>query len=1725
MKTLRKSMLLILVAVFSLAIGLFAAACGGSKVTLSFDWGENRVDKFEVAPGEEMQLPANGDRDGYFFMGWYDNSSYTGTKYEDKLTAPEKDTTYYARWAKGYTITLDIETGGTIDGGLSVLVPEGGNILEYLNGHTASMSGLAFGAWFNGDTEITSESSMPAADLTLTAKFKADYTVKVFTQEQPYGTTYAENSELSYTGQEYVGKQLSLASRTIPNYVINHNYVGADGSKTIEELAISKNSAENLFVLYCDRESYTIIYDANAPQGKTVIGKMADQRFVYEEKASALENGFSVEGCLFAGWSTDRSGSIKYQPGEELEGASYTLYAIWDIGYADMFGGSDYLYFPRLTPDTVVLMRGDYRMEGTFDSATSIATFGDLKAKVLGDKFAFYSEARAASYKLYSGYTDGKIETTQLTLDGYFGATLSDGSTGTISYDAANGCYTLDIGGRTSDILFSEVNGENVFMYIGSEAGTYTAYELRGKSTELLFNAQLQFTLDGVGGIVRYNLATGMRSSGTYEQPDMLQEPVPFKATLTDGEKVEFLLYNGIALVKNQTYSDVYTLKDGKDVIYLDGYNGMVGSYYTPDGKDAIECNYYIENSILGDIAHILPMDGSDELAFLLKNEGDKKTYEATSVFTSYRMIAGTVVGNDYTNQFLPLVMIIKEEAYNGEGAPSGAKVASLYYDDSISDVEEVTTEELYDGYVIDNIGSMTEPFSTFKAVGESKTNIEELQIEMPYTEFYFHTSDQFGIGNVFYTYGEAEVTDEDGTTTKQKDYMVYEDLNGQGQLIVGSLNAAEGYGVEGFGSFYKTSSGYIEGGVSAYYSQSLDTQEFGVYQYLVFQVRNQMDYSLVSYYYAAYGETDTKIEMLSEPPRFLTRIFESATESVADDYVSLKLDGKGNAVYYQSREDAESRVNKVEGTYSFVTKIQIGSYEEDLYMFNSSDINFTFVLNSMIPEGYNLESEVWEEGSYTLTNGETLELDGYGAYARYTDKYGNVIEGLYLYQESGDARRLVIYDPNNTDQQGGIIASMAFDVDAEKNITVLTMESQAQYWLLINSAYEYYFGRTQIAISFTEGKYVSLVDINTGEAFGTGTYDALDSEGRYLINVILNANNESHEWTVQLSVYAQQIPVCMIQDEDVFGSYLAGDSSVIYFDGFGGGFMVSPDGYRTEAGYRVLDDDYAVFETDEEGEIFVVKYNKTAKTFEVVNKDEKTYRTYYSSEFTAVEFGEVLRINGTVVAYWFLEGDKPVYYSIDQETGELKRLDTIPYEYKPDAETYEIGEGDNKVTYSRWKGTEEFTLKGKLVFDAFNKAENGENKGEWGDMELTFKPDGTSELNAPATFKFKHENEEQTYTGIYRVVMEFANTSSSTLHFTYLVCENVSLRLEMNYKGNTTEENTFVLHAAVTQDMNFLDYIGENGGRRTGTIYVGTSYTIGMKSWPVTNWDEKTTALLYGRLNIFDVKGQYLSFEVNYYDAMDEDNIIGTDQNFGSSIYRILTKGSDDVEYSVNIELISTGSYYVFIPYSICVYKEVDGDNGDKYVVEQFISSYQTEEFPFLGVWTCKILKNGSTGEENDLLKDYETNIWDTNIVLSKYKGEDKDSKKPEYYVVWFELDENNHVKKGHYREGSSLTVEAEDFQLEAVVVYDSNGNNIDGFIPLKVSKKDTAGKFQEIALAGWEYDKDSKSYTIVYSVSQTSQDFKAIKISITGTKGNATLTVEDIDVNTLGPDEDEGN
>lgn len=198
-----------------------------------------------------------------------------------------------------------------------------------------SKTGYTFVGWayenddpFDPDTEIVE-------DITIKPVFRKNNYAVSFNGNQGAGSMV----DLAMVYDEE--KQLTANVFTRTGYSFTGWNTQADGSGTSYA---DKQSVKNLIAtdagniaLYAQWQanSYSIVFDANAPESTTVTGEMADLEMTYDTPKKLTNNAFAIVGYKFASWNTqaDGNGETIYngaQVNNLAASGSVTLYAIWE---------------------------------------------------------------------------------------------------------------------------------------------------------------------------------------------------------------------------------------------------------------------------------------------------------------------------------------------------------------------------------------------------------------------------------------------------------------------------------------------------------------------------------------------------------------------------------------------------------------------------------------------------------------------------------------------------------------------------------------------------------------------------------------------------------------------------------------------------------------------------------------------------------------------------------------------------------------------------------------------------------------------------------------------------------------------------------------------------------------------------------------------------------------------------------------------------------------------------------------------------------------------------------------------------------------------------------------------------------------------------------------------------------------------------------------------------
>ena len=213
-QTIRKirRVTLLLLCSLVLAFGAWAAvACGASTVTLTFVTnGGTEIAPITAEAGATITPPANPEKEGFLFGGWFTSEDFSGSAVRIPSTMPDKDTTYYAQFtaAPQATLTLVAGEGGTL-AAESYTLAVGENVSSFLSDikPTPVNPTITFGGWFNGNSPLSTTLAMPANGLTLTARYRVAYTVEAYLQ-QPDGEYEVDNSVSIAGGEGWLGETL-----------------------------------------------------------------------------------------------------------------------------------------------------------------------------------------------------------------------------------------------------------------------------------------------------------------------------------------------------------------------------------------------------------------------------------------------------------------------------------------------------------------------------------------------------------------------------------------------------------------------------------------------------------------------------------------------------------------------------------------------------------------------------------------------------------------------------------------------------------------------------------------------------------------------------------------------------------------------------------------------------------------------------------------------------------------------------------------------------------------------------------------------------------------------------------------------------------------------------------------------------------------------------------------------------------------------------------------------------------------------------------------------------------------------------------------------------------------------------------------------------------------------------------------------------------------------------
>ncbi len=164
-----------------MTVSIFLLGSCSKQVRISFETnGGEAIEAQKVQKGTKITLPQLANKtDGgqvYIFDGWSASRDLSGDVLSGEIDAPSKNATFYARWVKGYSVTLDVnggslaetviwlKAGASLSDAVKSMVPTGPNDREFIG-------------WYLDDVLLADGTAMPSENVTLVAQYTEDHVV------------------------------------------------------------------------------------------------------------------------------------------------------------------------------------------------------------------------------------------------------------------------------------------------------------------------------------------------------------------------------------------------------------------------------------------------------------------------------------------------------------------------------------------------------------------------------------------------------------------------------------------------------------------------------------------------------------------------------------------------------------------------------------------------------------------------------------------------------------------------------------------------------------------------------------------------------------------------------------------------------------------------------------------------------------------------------------------------------------------------------------------------------------------------------------------------------------------------------------------------------------------------------------------------------------------------------------------------------------------------------------------------------------------------------------------------------------------------------------------------------------------------------------------------------------------------------------------------------------
>ncbi|MGG5372425.1 InlB B-repeat-containing protein [Enterococcus sp. AZ196] len=283
----------------------------------------------------DLSSVKNPTRTGYTFKHWYKKGDTAKADVGKSVTMPAKGMTLVAEWeANNYTVKFNAN-GGTEAMADQAFVYDK---TQALTENKFKRAGYNFAGWSttaNGSVNyadkanVTNLTGDKDGEVELFAVWNAtEQTIAFDVNGGDAATKPADIKQMTDTDVDLA----KVAVPTRKGYTFTHWYVKDDAAKTPMASTFKMPAGGLVLVAEWQANDYTVAFDAN---GGT--GAMSDQSFTYDAEQKLTANAFDRTNYDFVGWSTTKTGSVKYANEEaiknltDVKDGTETLYAVWKL--------------------------------------------------------------------------------------------------------------------------------------------------------------------------------------------------------------------------------------------------------------------------------------------------------------------------------------------------------------------------------------------------------------------------------------------------------------------------------------------------------------------------------------------------------------------------------------------------------------------------------------------------------------------------------------------------------------------------------------------------------------------------------------------------------------------------------------------------------------------------------------------------------------------------------------------------------------------------------------------------------------------------------------------------------------------------------------------------------------------------------------------------------------------------------------------------------------------------------------------------------------------------------------------------------------------------------------------------------------------------------------------------------------------------------------------------